>query len=454
MKGVWCRRLILFLILGGLILPAGGAAAQDQAPRFLLVHIEGTITAGTEQFLADVLMRGEEQAVDGVILRLDTPGGLVDATLGIMREINAAEYPVITYVGPSGAIAASAGSFILISGHVAAMAPGTTCGAAMPVTLQPGTGEAAPADDKTVQFLAGHLKSAARLRGRPEEIAARFVTENLTLTSAEALETGIADLEAVSVEQLLGALDGRQVVVGERQVVMRTEGAIVEEVDMTLRQQFAHWLSDPQIAFLLFLFGVYGILFGLNAPGTIVPEVGGTIALILALFGLGMFSASTLGIVLMAIAVLFFVAEACTPTFGVLTTAGAVSLVLGGFFLPVEPLLPAPWFSAFRMTVFGMAGVSVLFLMIVLAKLVQLRKRKAVYEQLGMKGYQGTVLTVLDPEGSVRIRGEIWRARTSDGHLVEAGRQVRVLDTEDMTLVVEEQTEPADTPGRGKKEDL
>lgn len=427
------------------------AAAQDRDPvRIALIRVDGTVTAGTTQFIRESLEYSESQQLQAVVILLDTPGGLVDSTLKIVKDLLNAPVPIITYVHPRGAIAASAGTFILMAGHIAAMAPGTTAGAAMPVTLQPTTEGAQAADEKTINFLAGHMTSIAEERGRPIEPAERFVTENLTLGAAEAHEIGVIDIVAVDLTDLLQQLDGHTITIGRDEITLHTAGATLIELEMTVAQRIIHIISNPQVAFMLFLIGVYGIFFGLNMPGTIVPETLGAIALILALFGLGMFEVSALGIVLIVMAIVLFVAEAFTPTFGFFTAAGTAALVMGALLLPVEPLLPAEWFRHFRITVFGMAAVTVGFFILVITKVVAVRGKPSFHQTGGMQGYLGSVVEDIDPVGLVKIRGEWWKARSASGDRIPQSTTIRVTGQQGMTLIVQaQQTETADEHHNG-----
>ncbi len=450
------RSLIVLALAVGIatdvVSPDEHADLASGRPRILVVDVEGTVTAGKAQFLRESIADAVEQELDAIIVRLDTPGGLVDSTLEIIRDLLNVTIPVVTYVYPRGGIAASAGTFILMAGHVAAMSPGTTVGAAMPVQMQPGGGETRTADDKTVEFLAGHMTNIAEVRGRPAETARRFVTENLTLGADAALEEGMIEVIADDMAYLISQLHGRVVEISGEEVHLATRDAELIELEMTTRQLVMDFISDPQVAFLLLMLGMYGIFFGLNMPGTFVPETLGAIALVLALFGLGMFSVDALGVVLIVVAIVLFVAEAFTPTFGFLTTAGVIFLVLGALLMPVEPMMPEEWFQTFIATVLGMAVVTVAFFILVITKVIQSRNKPAVHEDLGMKGYEGSVMDALDPTGSVKIRGEWWNARSASGEPVPVGTVVRVARQRGMELVVEPVGDSSSTTGRQETE--
>ncbi len=429
-----CYILVILILIA--LSTSGPVECSENKPQILLLRLEGTVTTGLSSYLKKGMDKAAESEMEAVIIKINTPGGLVDATLETIKDIINSPVPIITYVAPRGAIAASAGSFLLLSGHVAAMAPGTTCGAAMPVAMSPTDGESRPADDKTINFLAGHMKSIARERERSAEIAEKFVTENLTLDAREARDKTVIDLIASDLESLLLQLDGHQTKVLDEEITLNTEKSQLVELEMTVQQQLAHLLSNPQIALLLFMIGFYGIIFGLNSPGTLIPETLGAVALILALFGLGMFEINLAGILLITAAVILFIAEVFTPTFGILTLMGLGSLVLGALLLPVEPMLPVEWFHNFRMIVLGIAVATGLFFLVVISRLARLRHISPFHSRGELSTYRGRTVEELDPEGMVKIRGEWWQARSIDGEKIPAGASIEVKEKRGMVLIV------------------
>lgn len=400
-----------------------------------VLEIKGVITAGTAVFIQRQLDTLDPQAVQAVVILMNTPGGLVDSTLELTEAFAAVPVPVIVLVAPSGAIAASAGAFILVSGDIAAMAPGTTVGAAMPVALSPGGAE--PAEDKTVRFLAGHMRSLSEQKGRPGEITEKFVTENLTLTSGEALEEGVIDLLAPNLQGLLAELDGWE---GEKAGVpytLATVGAPLLEQEMNLQEQFQDKISDPQLAFLLLMVGGLGIYFGLGMPGTFVPETLGAIALLLGIYGIGLFDTNTMGIIFLVVGFALLVAEIFSAGFGVFGIGGAVSLLIGAFMLPQEPLMAEGWYPAFRATAIGVVlAVSLLSFMIVT---VLVRSRRIWKEKTGsffQAAETAKVVNELDPSGTVRMRGELWHAESESDEVIKEGTLVKVIRQEGLTLFV------------------
>lgn len=422
--------LMLLFGLAAFINARAEASPQD----ILFLELKGTVTAGQASFLERQLKELNSQQIQAVLIEMDTPGGLLDATLNLARAFSAADVPVIVLVAPSGAIAASAGAFLLVSADIAAMAPGTTVGAAMPVALSPGGTE--PAEEKTINFLAGHIKSLAREKGRPADVAEKFVTENLTLDAREARELGIIDVLAPNREVLLEELDGREVIKGNRAFVLSTRNAGLVKKEMNLREKLQDRISDPQIAFLLLMAGAMGLYFGLGMPGTFIPEVLGGIALILGIYGLGLFDTNTAGIVLIVLGAILLVTEIFTAGFGILGIGGGISLLIGAILLPGEPLMAEGWYSSFIATAVGVAlAVSGLSFLIIT---VLIRSRR-LWQQAGAffrPAQQGIVVEELNPQGTIKTRGELWKAVSEDGAYIAAGTPVEILKQDGLTLVV------------------
>ncbi|MBL7118263.1 MAG: nodulation protein NfeD [Candidatus Syntrophoarchaeum sp.] len=426
--------LVLLSILFAFVANGGGEIEGKNV--IYVLKIDGTITEGTSLDVVEGLREAEEIGAEAVLVELDTPGGLVDSTLKITKAILNSEVPVITYVTPSGAIAASAGSFILVSGNIAAMTPGTTTGAAMPVEI--GMEGRKPADEKTINFYAGHIESIAASRGRNATQAKRFVTDNDVLNENTALETGIIDLIAEDETELLNKVDGMIVKIGTENRTLATRNASLHIREKSVRSSVLETLGNPQIAAILLIVGIYGLIFGFLSPGTYVPEMIGAICLILALYGMGLFDVNMFGVLLIIIAVLLFIAEALTPTFGILTTGGAVCLIIGALILPKGPLLVNPqWFKEFLVIIIGIAGASAAFFFFAMGAVLKTRKRRA---QVGAEELIGKVTKaeteINEDGGTIKLRGEIWNARTLAGEMIKEGEKVEIIDREGLTLIV------------------
>ncbi len=428
--------LVLLSILFAFVANGGGEVRDNNI--IYVLKIDGTITEGTSLDVVEGLREAEEIGAEAVLIELDTPGGLVDSTLKITKAILNSEVPVITYVTPKGAIAASAGSFILISGNIAAMAPGTTTGAAMPVEI--GMEGSKPADEKTINFYAGHMESIAASRGRNATQAKRFVTDNDAFDGNIALERGIIDLIAEDETELLNKVDGMTVKIGTENRTLATRNASLYIKEKTLRSSVLKTLGNPQIAVILLMVGIYGLIFGFLSPGTYVPEMIGAICLILALYGMGFFDVNMFGVLLIIIAVILFIAEVLTPTFGILTTGGAVCLIIGALILPKGPLLVNPqWFTDFFVIIIGIAGAFAAFFFFAMGAVLKTRKRRA---QVGAEELIGKITKaeteINEESGTIKIEGEIWNARTLAGERdkIKEGEKVEIIDREGLTLIV------------------
>jgi len=422
--------LLTLLLLALLLIAAPACSASE--PVIYVIEVDDMITAGTEMEIARGIDHATGIGAAAVLIEINTPGGLVDSMEGIVSDIERSEVPVITFV-PQGERAFSAGAFILLSGHIAAMAPGTATGAATPIAITP-TGTT-PVENKTVNAYAARMRGIAENRNRSTEVAEKFVTEGLSLTAEEALEQDVIDVVASGRHDLAAAIDNRTVNVSRESVTLRTKGAIFITQEPQFAASIVAMLSNPQIAFVLFLIGIYGIIYGLKAPGTYVPEMVGAIAIILALYGMGMFSVSTFGVLLIVAGIILLIAEVLTPTFGILTIGGAVCLILGAIMFPQEPFMPAEWISDFRQTVFAIVILSVVVIVAGLGFVLKTRLKKPTTGRDELIGEVVRAETDIDPVGTVHIHGEIWKASAADP--VRKGEDVVIRDVDGLTLVVE-----------------
>lgn len=430
-------KIYLSIILAALILMAlfpSAASASDSERPVYLVELEGAITAGQKTFLERQVELALENDAQLFLLRMNTPGGLVDATLEINELFLNAEIPIAVLVAPSGAIAGSAGAFIIISSDIAAMAPGTTVGAAQPIAISPEGATAA--DEKTTIFYSTHLRSMAREKGRPEDIAEKFVTENLTLDAREALDEGVIEYLALNVPDLLQQLEGTTIEKQGQTYRLNTADAPVIEDEMTISERLQNWLSDPQIAFLVLMLGVLGIYFGLSAPGTIVPEVTGAILVVMGIYGIGLFDTNTTGIVLLLLGVGLIAAEIFTSGFGILGIGGSLSLVAGAVLLPTEPLMARDWYGTFLVTVVGTVLGLVIIIIVVAQRVIHSRKTWTGGSAYFNPPEKGVVVKELNPDGMIKSGGELWKAQSEDGSTIEEGTEVELVRAETLNLWV------------------
>jgi len=431
------KKILLLALAALLVVPAAVAAAQAGGkPEVYVLHIDETVTAGTAKHVSRGLQTAESAGAEAVVIMLNTPGGLVTATLDIIQAMSASPVPIITYVGPQGAISASAGTFILLNGHIAAMSPGTTCGAAMPVTMTAPGGEAQAADQKTINFLAGHMKSIARERGRPVDLAEKFVTENLSLDNSEALEKSVVDLNAADRDDLLQKIHGMAVKPQTVNRTLHTSGAVVTVLPMNISENFNHLISNPTLSMILLLLGIYGLIIGFYSPGIFLPEILGAVSLILGLTGMGLFQGNLGAGLLILLGAGLLVAELFTPTYGILGAGGVISIVLGILFFPIEPLMPANWFLAFKIMALGIGIIGAAVLLIVIIGLSLIRRLEPRQGDAEFRHAAARVVKSLEPEGLVSFRGEIWLAVSRDGNNIPEGQRVIIFERRGMRLYV------------------
>lgn len=431
-RGSRSRRLCaIIVLLAGLALGAlpGPAQAQD-GPEVLLVRVEGVVTEGTALHVRAALERAEEKGIP-LVLELNTPGGLVDATLDMDLALAQATVPVLTFVGPAGGFAASAGTFLLLTGQPSGMAPSTTIGSAQPITVDP-SGGTSPADEKVTNFLVGRIRATAERTGRDPDVAERFVTENLNLNRTEAQRLDMTDVLADDLSAFVRAVHGMTARTATGPVVLDTASARIIEFDRTVLAAIVDILSNPQIAFVLVLAGTYALIFGLANPGTYVPETIGALLLLLGFIGLGLFGTTTAGVLLLLLAVIFFIAEVFTSTNGILTTAGVVALVFAVLFLVDEPLLPSRFLQTFYYVGLGLSLVSGGAVFLVATVALRTRHKPAADAMLGARA---EVIEDVAPVGRVTLYGEVWHART-DGPPLKAGSEAVVVARDGLTLVV------------------
>jgi len=439
------------------------AATQSDAPRMVQVEIDGIIGPQTADLVKRSIDRAAASGDQAVILRMDTPGGLDTSMREIIKNILAAPIPVITFVAPSGARAASAGTYILYASHVAAMAPATNLGAATPVAIgiggerpeggrdsQPaekegkatkaGKSEPAKRDEtipanpmtaKQVNDAAAYLRSLAQLRGRNAEFAERAVRRASSLPAEDALKAGVIDVIAADVPALLKALDGRSVTIGSGRVALKTAGAQIETFAPDWRYKLLALLSNPTVAVLLMMIGIYGLLYEFTSPGFVAPGVAGAICLLLALYAFHLMPVNWAGVGLLLLGIGLMIAEAFIGSFGVLGVGGIVAIVMGGVLL-LDVDLPGYgvplWFT------FGIAAASALVVFGVATLVARSRRRPVVAGREELVGAAGEVVEATAAETWARVHGEIWRVR-ADGPLAP-GARVRVQSVDGLTLIV------------------
>jgi membrane-bound serine protease (ClpP class) len=441
--------------------------AEASSAPVLVVPLTGAIGPATADFAGRAIARAEKEGAQLVVLRIDTPGGLDSSMRQIVKDILASPVPVAAFVAPSGARAASAGTYILYASHIAAMAQGTNLGAATPVNLaapsplaptarkpdarddgQRGKGDkAAAAGDadtdkdaltrKQVSDAAAYIRAFAQMRGRNAEWAERAVREGVSLSAEEALALKVIDLTARDVPELLTRLDGRKVTTSGGERTLATAGATMITVEPDWRTQFLAIITDPSVALILLMIGVYGLFFEFWNPGLALPGVVGAVCLLVGLFALQMLPVNYAGLALILLGLSFMVAEVFFPAFGSLGAGGIIAFAIGAVML-IDTEVPG--FGIPRALIGALVAVTALFVFFVAALALKARRRPVVTGHEALIGSVGVALDDLETEGWARILGEQWRVCSPVS--IKRGQRVRVTSRGDLLLSVVPAAEP------------
>jgi membrane-bound serine protease (ClpP class) len=455
--------LALTLLSGVALARAAQEDAADAAkPVVLKLVVDGTIHPASAELVLDAIGRAEREHAEALLIRLDTPGGLLESTREIVKGMLASQVPIVVYVAPEGARAGSAGVFITLAAHVAAMAPGTNIGAAHPVgpggqdispasRREPETG--APADTgkgdqdgsgdlerKVVNDAVAFIRSIATERGRNADWAERSVRASVSIPASEAVQERVVDLVAANEAELLRALDGRTVKVAGGTRTLHTANARVVEIEKGLRFKVLDTIANPNVAFILMMLGMYGLFFELASPGAILPGVVGAISLLLALFAFQTLPVNYVGLMLMLLAIVLFLAEIKVVSHGILTIGGTIAFLLGAtmLFESPEPAMRVSW-----AVILPSLLVTVGFFVFAMAAALRARRARPTTGREGIVGLTGVVRARFEPQGpstasdhrgKVFVRGELWNAVADEA--LEEGERVEVLSNDGLTLRV------------------
>jgi membrane-bound serine protease (ClpP class) len=404
---------------------------EPKSPVYDVITVSAAITPAVARYIIQSIDETYAQGSAGLIILLDTPGGLDLAMRDIVKELLNSNIPVIVFVYPSGARAASAGVMITMAAHVAAMAPGTNIGAAHPVAMGVGGKMDETMAEKVENDAVAYVKGIAKKKGRNVEWAERAVRKSESVTAEEALKLEVIDVVAADLGQLLADIDGKTVALPSKTVTLYTKGAILNEKKMGLRNRILTTLSDPNIAYLLLMIGLAGLYFEFAHPGAILPGVVGGIALILAFFALQTLPVNFAGILLIIFGIILFIAEIKIVSHGMLTVAGVISLVLGSLLLFESPI------PALRVSLKVMIPTIIiisLFFVAIIGLAVKAQMRKPATGSEGMVGLKGNAVTPIHEDGKVFMKGEYWNAYSSE--MIDEGERVEVVGMKGLTLEV------------------
>jgi membrane-bound serine protease (ClpP class) len=452
---------------------AGTASAEGTA---IILDLEGALGVATAEYIVDGIEQAEERRANVVIIRMDTPGGLVAPMRDIVQSILASDVPVVTYVAPGGARADSAGTYILLASHIAAMAPTTHLGAATPVSLigdnfsPGGPDEPAPSSDnsadeeesddpksapssamerKVLNDAISYIRSLAEAHGRNADWAEEAVRNAATLTATEALAANVIDLIAFDRAELLQSIHGREVSVNNESFIIDTSDLVIEKIEPTWRLKFLGAITSPEIAILLLMIGLYGLLFEGYNPGAILPGVAGVICLLLAAYALQVMPINYAGLALLAVGMILIIAEAFVPSFGALGLGGIVALIFGSIMM-FDSGIPGFGISiSFVVTLAVIMGALLLWLV---SFLLRLQRRGAVSGRERILSGTGTASESFDGAGHVWLEGENWSARSKVS--IHKDQPVSITAINGLVLDVEPQqtSEASNQPSRDKQQ--
>lgn len=400
--------------------------------KVVVISVDGSINPSSAEYINSGIKRARDKNAECLIVKLNTPGGLLKSTRMIVTDILNSEIPVVVFVYPGGSQAASAGVFITLAGHIAAMAPGTNIGAAHPVSLQ--GKQDSIMNEKATNDAAAFIRTISEKRARNIQWAEDAVRKSLSITETEAMKERVIDIIAVSVEDLLEKIDGKEISLPAGIKVLDTQTAEVINIEMNFKQKILGLLSDPNIAYILLMIGIYGIMFELYNPGAIFPGVTGVMSLILAFYSLHTLPVNYAGLALIILAIILFIVEIKVVSYGLLSIGGVISLILGSIMLiDTESTLQVIKIS--WQVILVIVILTAAFFIFAISFGIKAQSRKPTTGIEGIIGEIGEAISNLEPEGQIRVHGELWNAESLEGS-VSKGEKVKVTRVSNLKLMV------------------
>ncbi len=422
----------IVLFVSGFFIKQIRADNTQSESRVIIINVDGSINPSSAEYISSSIKKAKEKNAECLIIKLNTPGGLLKSTRIIVTDILNSPVPVIVYVSPSGSQAASAGVFVTLAAHIAVMAPGTNIGAAHPVALQ--GQQDSIMNEKATNDAAAFIRTISEKRARNIQWAEDAVRKSLSITETEALNLKVIDTIAATINELLEQVNGKVVDVQGSKKILNTKNAEIVNIEMNFQQEFLNLLSDPNIAYILLMIGMYGIMFELYNPGSIFPGVVGVISLVLAFYSLHTLPINYAGLALIIFAIILFILEIKILSHGLLTIGGVISLVLGSIMLiDTESTLEVIEIS--WQVILVAVILTTAFFVFAISFGIKAQMRKPTTGVEGLVDQTGEALSDLNPEGQVLVHGEYWNAESLDG-LITKGTKVKVVEIKNLTIKV------------------
>lgn len=399
-----------------------------------VITVDATINPASADFIHEAIARATTEKAECLVIRLNTPGGLLKSTRVIVSDILGSPIPIVVYVSPSGSQSASAGTFITLAGHIAAMSPGTNIGAAHPVGIQGGEKDSIM-NEKATNDAAAFIRTISEKRNRNIQWAEEAVRKSISITETEALNKSVIDIISPTVRALLDSIDGKTVDINGNLRILQTKGIETRDYEMGWKHELLDLLSDPNIAYIFFLLGMYGLILELYNPGSILPGVVGVISMVLALYSMHTMPINYAGLALIIFAIILFIAEIKVTSYGLLTVGGVISLALGSIML-IDSESPLEFIAISWGVIVPAVAVTTLFFIFAIGMGIRAQRRKPTTGFEGIIGESGESITPLNPRGQVSVHGEIWNAICINDDKIPVRKPIVVVAIDGLELKV------------------